>query len=117
MNIVFFDASCPFCLRMVLFLQKKDRKERLYYAPLGGQTAKEYKVLGKESIAFVDEQKRIYRRSDALKQIFTIIERPVLRFLVSLPGSDFFYRIVAKTRRYFSMKPPTLKKDQNRFLP
>ncbi|MFP4068924.1 MAG: thiol-disulfide oxidoreductase DCC family protein [Opitutales bacterium] len=38
-NILFYDGECGICQRSVRFLMKRDRRRRLHFAPLQGETA------------------------------------------------------------------------------
>lgn len=39
-HIIFFDAACPLCQRLLLFVRNADHKHIFLFAPLKGETAK-----------------------------------------------------------------------------
>lgn len=105
-NIVFFDGVCHLCNSTVDFIILRDKKRKLYYAPLQGYAAK--KLLSKveyedlDSIVFYSKGRR-FVKSTAILKIMTS-----LGGLWSLMGvfyifprffRDFVYAGVAK-RRY-----------------
>lgn len=53
-NIVFFDGTCGFCQWSVQFIYKYDRKERFFFAPLQGSTAKKILAHNSELITKLD---------------------------------------------------------------
>lgn len=108
-NIVFYDGVCGLCDRTVQFVLKRDRKRRIFFAPLQGETAKRRADLPADlrSIVFVTNfgtaQERVYFRSYAVLRILDQLGgfwRAVswLR-IIPRPLRDAIYDTVAQ-RRY-----------------
>jgi predicted DCC family thiol-disulfide oxidoreductase YuxK len=108
-NIVFYDGVCGLCDRTVQFLLKHDTAQRLKFAPLQGETAKQRTDLPGDlkSIAFVTNhgtsQEQLYFRSEAALQILKQIGGfwRVVSWLRIIPRllRDSIYNAIAK-RRY-----------------
>lgn len=108
-NIVFYDGVCGLCDRTVQFVLKRDSAEKLFFAPLQGETAKRRSDLPADlrSIVFVKNfgtaQERIYFRSDAMLRILDQLGGfwRVLSWLriIPRPLRDVTYNVVAR-RRY-----------------
>jgi predicted DCC family thiol-disulfide oxidoreductase YuxK len=130
-NIVFYDGVCGMCDRTVQFLLKHDTAQRLKFAPLQGETAKQRTDLPGDlkSIAFVTNhgtaQEQLYFRSEAVLQILKQLGGfwSVVSWLriIPRPLRDAIYNAVAQRRyRWFGKfdvcRVPT-PEMRARFLP
>lgn len=132
-SILFFDGDCGLCNRSVRFLIERDKRKRLYFAPLQGTAAQaivpsEYRQLLSTIIynrANAGKEHSLHIRSDAV--LLALIDiggfwRIVAKCARLLPISfrDWCYDRVAKNRQRFSGKEtcklPT-KEEQARILP
>ncbi len=128
MKILFYDSSCIFCSYWVGKIYKWDKKKRLFFAPLEGQTAKEkFKeklplLIKADTIIFLDDKGKHYLRSKAIFKamwsiggFFKVIG--LLSFLPTLPF-DIIYCFIAKNRKAISchIDSKSLDKDNQRFL-
>lgn len=126
--IVFFDGVCGLCNKLVDFLIRKDRHQKLTFAPLQGVTAlaklNEKDRCDMDTLVFIDRKGVHYRSTAALRisrylsggwslmYVFIIVP-PIIR--------DRVYRLVAK-RRYAmfgkkeSCRLPT-PEERGRLLP
>jgi len=100
--IVLFDGVCNFCNYWVKFAVKHDRKKKLKFAPLQGETAK--RVLSQHhldptslsSVILVDKGKAYTQSSAAILYGLIIIPKTL---------RDFLYNIIARNRyRWFGKK-------------
>ena len=102
--IVFFDGDCLLCQGAVKWLNRLDGADRLKFAPLQGDTAKQYKIdLSDDSMAFA-ERGEIYRASEAARRAFWIAGGGgafIAGLLILMPMSirDWGYQWVAKNRK------------------
>ena len=105
--IVFFDGTCGLCDRTVQTVLKWDRRGRLKFAPLQGETARQR--LGEaaaselKTLILVDD-KGEFRRSSAVVRILRHVGGMAtilggLLWLIPRPLRDFGYNFVA-ARRY-----------------
>jgi predicted DCC family thiol-disulfide oxidoreductase YuxK len=136
--IVFYDQDCGFCQKWIIFFLKMDKKERLLFAPLNGETAQvELKEWLKthstvDSLVFVEKDlktsdKKIYYYSRAAFRIFWHLGGlwKILGIFSFFPDwmlipSDYSYRFIAKRRRALFCSPAEmqlLKQFKNRILP
>ena len=111
--IVFYDGVCGLCNRLVQFLLKRDRNDRLRFASLQSEFAA--KVLTRHGIDprdldtlhvvenYEEPGERVLNRSDAVLRATG--ELGALWSLVAIAGSiiprplrDLFYRFVARNR-------------------
>jgi predicted DCC family thiol-disulfide oxidoreductase YuxK len=105
-RIVFIDGHCTLCNRWVQFVLKRDKSQRMYFAPIQGSTA--------STILTQKDQKEVNYIQYYRDQRFYIRSRAVIRILRDLGGlwkiavilhlvppfiRDAFYRFVAN-RRY-----------------
>ena len=71
--IVFFDGDCGLCDRFVRFLVARDRRQRLHYAPLQGDTARQLippaTAESIDSVILLDEDGLHLRSEAALRAI------------------------------------------------
>ena len=127
--IVFFDGVCGFCNAWVDFLLTRDRRGRLRFAPLQGETAR--RMLAPEDVVQLHSlvlwtSDRVFRKSSAVAQILLRLggARAVagsLLWLVPRPVRDWGYDFIAKRRYNFfgkreTCRMPTLE-ERGRFLP
>jgi len=104
--IVYFDGVCGFCNHTVDFLLRRDRRARLRFSPLQGETAKAQ--LASEDRAglgslIVSRGDRTFRRSAAVVRILWELPYPWpllgwALWLVPLPLRDLGYRLFARFR-------------------
>jgi predicted DCC family thiol-disulfide oxidoreductase YuxK len=127
--IVFFDGVCGLCNRFVDFALPRDRRRRLLFAPLQGETARgmvdrpDRESL--KSVIVVDRQGS-HRRSSAVVRVLRRLGGGwsvlgTLLWLVPKPIRDLAYQLVARYRyRWFGQKDacrvPT-PEERARFLP
>lgn len=104
-NIVFFDGVCNLCNKSVDWVIRRDKKNRLKYAPLQGDASK--KLLnshdGQEFNSIVFYNKGIvYQRSTAFIKLMVSVGRgwQMMYLLMVFPAfiRDFVYNIIAKNR-------------------
>jgi predicted DCC family thiol-disulfide oxidoreductase YuxK len=112
--VVFFDAECMLCNRSVQWLMGQDKKGRLSFAPLGGETAtalREAGVLteehmGGQSMVLAergeDDCWGVQMRSDAVIRALQCAEGAPVRLAMLRMMPRFLreggYRVVAKSR-------------------
>lgn len=112
-NIIFFDGKCNLCDRFINFVFKRDCKKQFLYAPLQGQTAKQYlktKELKNLQSIIVLQKELILKETSAIKAIMKELY-PRLSILFSILPSAFFnlfYRFIAKKRYAFFGKKELL---------
>ncbi len=128
--LVFFDGVCHLCQGTVQFILKRDRHQRFAFAPLQGETAKQYLSFPSEALAMPESvivwhEGKTRERAAAIFYILQNLSWPwswlsVFRFVPTFV-SDPLYRLVARNRyRWFGrsescMMPRTEWKQQ--FLP
>jgi predicted DCC family thiol-disulfide oxidoreductase YuxK len=106
--IVFFDGQCGLCSRSVRFLSHADHHDRLIFAPLQGELAKQYQLEqyasetdGSMVLLRSSDGKRFFR-SDSVLEICRALRGIFLLGLCAkiLPHRirDGLYRFVAKNR-------------------
>ncbi|SFI90007.1 thiol-disulfide oxidoreductase DCC family protein [Planctomicrobium piriforme] len=127
--IVYFDGVCGFCNAAVNVLLDIDKKERLLFAPLQGETAQAH--LPKEDILqmnslVVSVDGKNYRHSAATIRILWALGGfcsvlGSLLWLIPLPIRNAAYRLVARNRYRFFGKRDACRMprpgEQARFLP
>lgn len=105
--IVFYDGECALCNHSVIFLLKKDAREKLRYTPLSSQAAKahlgknyEY-ILEKDAITLLHNDK-LYLETEAIIQALRIIDKwrwlVALATLIPAPIRNASYRVLARHR-------------------
>lgn len=101
MYLVFFDDVCPVCNKAVRFILKRDRKKKFYFAPLGGETAKERQVTETNCLVLLYDDRRLKEGKAALR-IFWLLKGKyrLIGWLSYLPSEpfDFLYRFFARFR-------------------
>ena len=128
--IVLFDGVCNFCNYWVNFAIKRDKKNRLKFTPIQGETAKtilpEFSISTSElsSVIIIDNGKA-YTQSSAALRISLYLDGgwKLLYGLMIFPKflRDLVYNIIARNRyRWFGKKEacmvPTAE-VRGRFLP
>jgi predicted DCC family thiol-disulfide oxidoreductase YuxK len=126
--IVYFDGVCGLCNHFIDFLVRVDKKNKLLYAPLQGETA--IKNLGinpeKELDTVIFQNARgIYIKSGAALRILYTVGGfwKIFIVLLMVPAfvRNFFYDVIASNRyKWFGKKEtcriPT-KEERAKFLP
>jgi predicted DCC family thiol-disulfide oxidoreductase YuxK len=125
-RIVLYDGVCGFCNGSVRWLIDRDVRERLYFAPLQGETAAALRARHPEiptsldTIAFVEENGRVWLRSAGVFRALRELAAPwrwlaALRFLAPAALWDVAYQAFARRRyRWFGrleacpIPPPAL---------
>ncbi|MCA0445738.1 MAG: DCC1-like thiol-disulfide oxidoreductase family protein [Bacteroidetes bacterium] len=126
--ILFYDGECPTCHFFVRFILRFDRKKKLVFAPLQGQTAEKIKshnpdVFKADSVVWA-EGSEVLIRSKAVFRILRYLGGFWLIFLIFqlLPGfiTDGIYNFVARNRyRWFGKYESCILPDSihsDRFL-
>ena len=96
--ILFFDGECGLCDRTVRFLIQRDKRKRLYFAPLQGVTAQALLPLKyRQTVSTI-----VYHRSTLSKpQKLLIRSNAVLQALLDIGGTNY---IVARFLRLFPLR-------------
>ncbi len=112
--VILFDGVCNFCNYWVSFAIKRDRKKKLRFTSLQGETAKqllpEYNIntTSLSSVIFIDKG-IAFTQSSAAIRICKYLDGGWKLFygLIIIPKfiRDFFYNIIARNRyRWFGKK-------------
>lgn len=103
-RIVFYDGDCVLCSKTVIFLLKKDKKKRLFFAPLGGKTFQAVSIqqpINEASVVFFKEGE-LFTKSTAVLKIASHLPFPwpLFGLLLLIPAfvRDYFYRLIGKNR-------------------
>ncbi len=129
--ILFFDGVCGLCNSSVDFAIARDKKSRLLFSPLQGETAKQ--LLSEDQIQNIAtviyrtaDGKHVYQRSAAVVRLLWQLGFPwsfcgwVLWF-IPLPIRNLGYRIIAGLRYRLFEKHATCRlptpEERTRFLP
>jgi predicted DCC family thiol-disulfide oxidoreductase YuxK len=127
-NIVYFDGVCGLCNSFIDFLMRNDKRNRLFFTPLQGETAAARLGLNptqKFDTVMFEEKGKIYSKSGAgLRILYTIggFWKIFIILLIFPPFiRNFFYDIIANNRyKWFGKKEscrmPT-KEERAKFLP
>jgi len=127
-NILFFDGVCGLCNKSVDFLIRIDKKKRILYAPLQGETAKiqlpPNAIQSLDSIVF-QQNGKLYTKSDAaLKVLYTLggsWKLSGILFILPKVVRDVFYSFIARYRYVWFGKKETCriptKEERDLFLP
>lgn len=106
-KIVFYDGECGLCQRSVSLMARIDSKKELIFAPLNGET---YKQFFKDSsdlktVVFYN-RKQIYLKSEAIievcKSLGGIKKLAVLLRILPLKLRDKIYDLIADQRKKVS---------------
>ncbi len=103
-NVVFFDGHCHLCNRSVNWLLKRDKKNRLKYAPLQGETAQ--KLIPEESTKYDSlifcSNDKVYIKSSGFIRIVLKLTWPwkflSILWIIPYPIRDWGYDFVARKR-------------------
>lgn len=127
--ILFFDGVCGLCNRSVDFALARDRRQRLLFAPLQGETARErldQSDVESLSTVILADARGVHRRSSAVVRVLWLLGggwriAGTLLWLVPKPLRNLGYKLVARYRyRWFGRKEtcrmPT-PDERSRFLP
>jgi len=110
--IVFFDGVCNLCDSFVRFLMKIDKKERLRFASLQGETAKQKlsktDTEGLKSVTLLNKG-HCYKESLAVLEVFNIVGGAwrifIIFNLVPAPIRNWVYKFIARNRyKWFGKK-------------
>jgi predicted DCC family thiol-disulfide oxidoreductase YuxK len=112
--LALFDGICNFCNYWVKFAVKKDKRGKLRYTPLQGETAKKIltqfglNISNLNTVVFIDNGK-VYTQSSAALRICKHLDGGWKLFygLIIIPKliRDFFYNIIARNRyKWFGKK-------------
>ena len=125
-QIIFFDGKCNLCDRFVNFVFKRDTKKQFVYAPLQGETARQYlkkeDIEGLKSIVFLQKD-LILKSAPAIQAILKQLYPRLTGLLSFLPSGffNFFYKIIAKKRYDLFGKKDEMyqasEEQKNYFLP
>ena len=102
--IVFFDSDCLFCKGGVRWLNRLDAKDRLRFAPLSGETSKNWKIdTTDDSMAFI-QNGVTYRASEAARLAFQTAGGVGTLFalglkLLPLKIRNWGYHVIARNRK------------------
>ena len=126
--IVFFDGVCNFCNGSVNLLLKLDRRHKLRFASLQGETAKEELhpdvLTNFDSIVFLKDG-QVFFRSQAVFGILMTIgglwKLMAIFYIIPICWRDWLYNFIAKNRyKWFGKKEacrlPT-EKEKGMMLP
>ncbi len=113
-RLILFDGVCSFCNYWVNFAIKRDRKKKLHFTPLQGETAKwllpQYNLnpTSLSSVIFIDSGKA-WTQSSAAIRICKHLDGGWKLFygLMIIPKfiRDFLYNIIARNRyKWFGKK-------------
>lgn len=105
--IIFYDASCPFCSKVVRFILKHEKSKDLRFSSLQGDFAKSF--LSSKGVHEIDMSTFYFYNDDNLHSKSTAALRllPYLKWYWSFLNvfwliprfiRDYFYRIIAKYR-------------------
>lgn len=105
--IIFYDASCPFCSKVVRFILKHEKSNDLRFSSLQGDFAKSF--LSSKGVHEIDmstfylyKNGELYQKSTAALRLLSFLKWYLffLNVLWILPRvfRDFFYNIIAKNR-------------------
>ena len=128
-KIVFFDGYCSLCNNSVDWLMRIDKKGKLKFASLQGDTAKQFLGINRnlsdlDSVIYLNENKR-FERSSAVLNILADIGGPLAIFQIFLIVPqfirDFVYKLVARNRYRIFGKRDTCRlpspEERERLLP
>ena len=131
-HLIFFDAECSLCQKMVQNLLQIDKTALFSFAPLNGATAqKEFTgkyapLKDKDSIVLLENfrtpEKRFWIRSRAIFRIFWLLggKWRLIGWFYQFPfGTDLVYMMVARHRHLATGKPSKVIpfEHADRFLP
>lgn len=123
-HLVLYDGDCAFCQRAVRFIYRHDSEKHFAFAPLQGETAKQFLTAppNLDTVILIENYKTHPQQHLYAKASFRALW--LLGGLWTLPGSLYFlpaplidwgYRLVARHRP--STCPLPTPEDTSRFLP
>lgn len=127
-SIVLFDGVCGLCNGFINFLIKRDRNLNLRFAPLQGETAKQYvdaEFISTPGTVVLVEDGQIYTKSEAILRILLRVGGvwKFAFFLFIIPSflRNIVYDFIAKHRykwfgKYETCRLPTAE-ERKHFLP
>jgi predicted DCC family thiol-disulfide oxidoreductase YuxK len=106
-QIVLYDGRCNFCIGIINFIKKKDKKNTFSYLPIQSKEARN--ILRSTNEAFINLktlylviEQNSYKRSMAIFKIFQQLPYPwklvSLFKIFPLFITDFFYKVIARYR-------------------
>lgn len=106
-SIILYDGLCNFCISIIHFVKKRDKKNVLFATPI--QTKEARAILRSQNEKFINLQtvyfihtNRIYKKSTAIFKIFSLLPFPwkIISWFQILPVSftDRGYNIIARYR-------------------
>ncbi len=127
-NIVYFDGVCGLCNFFVDFLIRRDKNDKLLFAPLQGETAAANLGIDPnqefDTVVFQEEGKLYYKSGAAIRILGKIGGLwKLLNILLLLPPflRDFGYDLIANNRyKLFEKKEACRipsKEERKKFLP
>jgi predicted DCC family thiol-disulfide oxidoreductase YuxK len=127
-DIIFFDGVCGLCNSFVNFIIRKDKHNRLLFAPLQGETvAKELNIkMGQsfDTVIFKRNGKLYFKSGAGLRILYTLggIWKMAIVLLILPPFfRNFIYDIIANNRyKWFGKKESCRipsKEERAKFLP
>jgi predicted DCC family thiol-disulfide oxidoreductase YuxK len=127
-NIIYFDGICSLCNQSVDFIIRRDKRDTFLFAPLQGETAKQYlpKQSTEELKSIVLQQDGIlYYQSDAALKILYSLggfwKLSALFFIIPKFIRNYIYSIISKNRYAWFGKKSTCRipspEERKRFLP
>lgn len=103
--ILFFDGVCAFCNSSVNMLMKLDRKKRLRYAPLQGETASENlhpEVIDRfDSLVLLENNHVLFKSSAVIRALIIaggIGRLAVIFYIIPRCTRDWLYTWIGKNR-------------------
>jgi len=113
-RIIFFDGYCNLCNGSVDFVAKRNKKNRLFFAPIQSDIGRRLLDLNHEesnspnSILFWDQGK-VHKESEAILGIASYMDAPYPLFtlfrIIPIFIRDWVYKIIAKNRfRWFGKR-------------
>lgn len=111
-QILFFDGLCHFCDRSVVLVQRYNKKKRIHFAPLQGETAQlllpNLDPSNLKSLVYYRNGK-VFTRSRGVLEVARDMEGlwPLCYFFIIVPYfiRNWAYDFIAKNRyRWFGMK-------------
>ena len=127
-HLVLFDGVCGLCNSFVDFLMRKDKKNKLKFAPLQGETAGTFDVnidiANLKTVIFYSKG-RLFTKSNAVIEILKVIggfwKIAVIGKIVPGILRNYLYNFVARNRlKWFGQKEtcrmPT-EKERGKLLP
>lgn len=127
-SVVYFDGVCGLCNCFVNFLLKFDKKNRLLFSPIQGETFQEKNKLlhlpFSDSVVFEHKGKWYYKSEAALRIVYHLggfWKVCIVLMIVPAFIRNFVYDIIARNRYAWfgkrdTCRMPTLE-EQKKFLP